>query len=468
MKLLLIDPLGNALDLAMRAQNDGHKVKHFIRQTPKTEWIGRGLVDVVADFKPWLRWADLVFNSDCTKYLRDLDNARREGIAVCGASENTAQWELDRTVGMQVLRRHGIDILPSVEFTNYDKAIAHVKSHDKRFVSKPSGIVEDKSLSYVAKSPADLVYMLERWKKLGKQQQFILQDYVEGTEFAVGGWFGPGGWNAGWCENFEFKKLMNGDLGVATGEQGTVLRYVKSSKLARKVLLPLTDTLARENYVGYIDVNCIVEDNGNVWPLEFTMRPGWPTMNIQLALQDGDSAQWLLDLAEGVDARRFILNVTAVGVVMSVPDYPYSHLTRKEVIGIPIYGPTPALWKHIHPCEMMMKEAPDEEFVHRPMACTAGDYILVMTATGETVRETADTVYRRLKRLVVPNSPQYRTDIGERLAKQLPKLQANGYAVEWHYSMASRPSKPSPASASRSNSSSPANLGTSSPTISSV
>lgn len=464
MKLLIIDPLGNALDLAMRAQNDGHKVKHFIRQTPKTEYIGRGLVELVPDYKPWLRWADLIFNSDCTKYLRDLDAARREGIAVCGPSEDAAQWELDRSVGMQILRRHGINILPSVEFSNYDKAIAHVKKHNKRFVSKPSGIVEDKSLSYVAKTPADLVYMLERWKRLGKQQQFILQDFVEGTEFAVGGWFGPGGWNEGWCENFEFKKLMNDDLGVATGEQGTVLRYVKQSKLARKVLLPLTDTLSRLSYTGYIDVNCIVEDNGNVWPLEFTMRPGWPTFNIQLALTTGDSAQWLMDLAEGVDAHAFTLDQTAVGVVMSVPDYPYSHLTRKEVIGIPIYGVKPSLWTHIHPCEMMMKDAPDEEFVNRPMACTAGDYILVMTATGPTVRETADTVYRRLKRLVVPNSPQYRTDIGQRLAKQLPKLQANGFAVGWPYSTVNPPLTRSTASASRNSSSSSAEIGTASPT----
>ena len=91
-------------------------------------------------------------------------------------------------------------------------------------LSKPSGDVEDKALSYVSKSPADMVYMLERWKKAQKHKSpFILQEFVDGIELAVGGWFGPGGFNEGWCENFEFKKLMPDDLGPATGEQGTVL-----------------------------------------------------------------------------------------------------------------------------------------------------------------------------------------------------------------------------------------------------
>ena len=43
-------------------------------------------------------------------------------------------------------------------------------------------------------------------------------DEIGITMLAVGAWLGPEGFTKGWCENFEFKKLMNGDLGVATGE----------------------------------------------------------------------------------------------------------------------------------------------------------------------------------------------------------------------------------------------------------
>lgn len=442
MRLLIIDPLGNALDFAMRAQKDGHHVKHFIRQTEKTKHVARGLTDVVEEFRPWWRWADLVFNADNTFYLRDIAGLGVQyPVPLVSALDESAQWELDRTIGQQVLKKHGIAVIPSREFNDYDTAIAHVKRHDARFVSKPSGDA-DKALSYVSKSPADMIYMLERWKKLGKlKSPFILQEFVPGVEMAVGGWFGPGGFNEGWCENFEFKKLMNGDLGCATGEQGTVLRYVRTSRLARKVLAPLSEALGKMGYCGYVDVNTIIDERGTPWPLEFTMRPGWPTFNIQQALHEGDCVEWLLDTTNGKDPRNIVHDRVAVGVVMSIPDYPYSHLTRKEVVGVPIYGLTQSLWKHWHPCEMKMGEdVPDQVDGHHvkvPMPVTAGDYVGVMTAVAGTIKDAALTCYRRLEKLIVPNSPMYRTDIGKKLAKDLPKIQKFGYAEGLIYSQTS-------------------------------
>ena len=184
----------------------------------------------------------------------------------------------------------------------------------------------------------------------------------------------------------------------------------------------------RAGYTGYIDVNTIIDEKGTPWPLEFTMRPGWPTFNIQQELHEGDCVQWLADLADGIDAENVKMDEVAVGVVMSIPDYPYSHLTRKEVTGIPVYN-TEEDWEHIHPCEMMEGEAPDQKTLKSvKMPATAGDYVLVMSASGETIKEARDLTYKRLKKLVIPNSPSYRTDIGDRLEKQLPKLQAHGYA----------------------------------------
>ena len=167
------------------------------------------------------------------------------------------------------------------------------------------------------------------------------------------------------------------------------------------------------------------------------MRPGWPCFNIQQALHTGDCIEWMAKLAAGEDARAFLMGQIAVGVVLSIPDYPYSHLTKKEVSGIPVWGITEALWKNVHPCEMMMGEAPSQvgdQILTIPTPVTAGDCVLVVSATGPTVLSTKQKVYRRLKRLQVPNSPMYRTDIGDRLSKQLPLLQAMGYATGMSFS----------------------------------
>lgn len=249
---------------------------------------------------------------------------------------------------------------------------------------------------------------------------------------AVGGWFGRNGFNTGWCENWEFKKLMNGDLGVATGEQGTVLRYVRRSKLADKVLVPLTRVLERLDYVGYIDVNCIIDDEGTPWPLEFTCRPGWPTFNIQQALHRGDHAEWMVQLCQGEDAKAAVLDTVAVGVVLSIPDYPYSKLTKKEVAGIPLYGVTDSIRPFVHPCEMQMAIAPrmvGDRVEYLKGLATAGDYVLVTTGIGQSIKEAKTGAYRVMKRLRLPNSPAYRTDIGDRLKRQLPNLWKHGYAT---------------------------------------
>lgn len=129
------------------------------------------------------------------------------------------------------------------------------------------------------------------------------------------------------------------------------------------------------------------------------------------------------------------MNAVATGVCVSIPDYPYSHLTRKEVTGIPVYGIED--WDNTHPCEMMMGTAPKrikDTFADVPMLVTAGDYVLVMSGTGHDVKTSAASAYRRLDKLIVPNSPMYRTDIGHRLRKQLPDLQKMGYAMGLEFS----------------------------------
>ena len=437
MRLLIVDFPGSGLDLAIRATVAGHEVKLAIKQGEKQKHIGKGIVDVVDDFRPWLRWANLVVATDNTKYIVELDRHRRDGGVVIAPSPVTAEWEHDRQIGQRVFRRAGIATLPSIEFDDYDRAIAYVTRTMGRFVSKPNGITgNDKSLSYCSSGPADMVYMLHRWKKQGKlKNSFVLQEFMPGIEMGVSGWFGPQGFMGCWEENFEFKKLMNDDMGVATGEQGTVLRYVRSSKLANLVLKPLEKQLRAANYVGDVDVNCIIDEKGTPWPLEFTTRLGWPAFQLQMALlKDGqDPVQWLYDLATGEAKVPFLLDRVAIGVVLSIPDYPYSHATQKEVVGVPIYGITPTLRPHVHPCEMMAAKAPVErggKIIEELVPAAAGDYVLTMTAVGTSIQEVREKVYRRLNRLRkrMPSNPMYRTDIGERLASQLPLLQKSGFA----------------------------------------
>lgn len=166
------------------------------------------------------------------------------------------------------------------------------------------------------------------------------------------------------------------------------------------------------------------------------MRMGWPTFNIQQALVKGDHVEWLADLARGRDSKPFALQTVATGVVMALPDFPYGKRAIADVLKVPVYGLTPSVRRRVHPCQM--QAAGPQPNASRPGSSekplkvellTAGDYVLVASGTGPTIRSALGQAYRTIKAVQIPASPFWRPDIGKRLKSQLPLVQQHGYAT---------------------------------------
>jgi phosphoribosylamine--glycine ligase len=439
--VLFIDDAGDGLlDLALRAQAADHQVKYFLRVYDREKRpVGKGLVDRVDDWHPWIRWADLVLLGGNGRYMHEMERWRREGVPIIGGNPESASWELDRLKGMAVFRSAGIPVPPYKECRDYTDAIGQLtRQFGDGVAIKPCGDVADKSLSFVAKTSGEAVWKIDRWKHSGKvfREGFILQDRIKGVEMAVGAWFGPHGFAPGWEENFEEKRLFAGALGPNCGEAGTVMRLAAKSKLADKVLKPLESALDEIGYIGNVDVNCIIDEEGNPWPLEFTMRFGYPAINIELALHDGDPMEFLAGVASGEPAGHRQLDKIAVGVVAAIPPYPFGHEKAEETVGVPIWGVTPSLEESLHLCDVMQGEAPrivGGQVSKEPHLCTAGSYVLVATGVADTVTQARQQAHRVLNRLTIPASPFWRNDIGSRLRGQLPDLQRHGYATGIDY-----------------------------------
>lgn len=440
-RLLIIDNSSNCLDLAIRAQMCGWLVRWYDKPrsdgTPRL--AGTGMVTKIDDFnelkRKWLDWADLIYLPDNAQWLDMLDPYRLQGYPILAPSPAAADLELNRGAGQRAMAKAGIPIMDSKVFSDYDAAVAFVKKNPQYLVSKPSGDA-NKALSYVASDPADLVYMLERWKKrpdlvkAAKTEGFLLQERKYGIEMAVGGWYGPGGWSQWFYENWEYKKLMDGDLGVATGEMGTLSRMTRRSRLAEQVLKPIGPTLAKMGYVGYIDNNCIIDKDGP-WPMEWTMRDGWPTKhNVTAHIKNEDPVQWMLDGLNGKDTIEAVEGEVCVSVVIALPDFPYSKITNKELCGIPVRGADDL--KHVHLSEVMIGEAPcmvGDKVVSMAGYVTCGDYVAIVTGTGDNISSARRDAYRAVKKIKIPNNPFYRLDIGAgRMKEQLPELHRLGYA----------------------------------------
>lgn len=220
MKILIVDSEGFCLDFAWRCSKM-HEVLYYIHEKParnESYTIGNGIVKKVEDYVKYMDWADLIVFTDNIVLTKEMHNYKKNGYPVFGIDADLAKSELDRNYGQDLFEKYGIKTMPyEGPFNDYDSGIAFVsKNLDRRWVSKPCGNETDKSLSYVSKGPEDMIFMLEKWKEMGKKQSYILQEFKPGIEMAVGGYFGPAGFSKYFLENFEFKKYLNGDLGINT------------------------------------------------------------------------------------------------------------------------------------------------------------------------------------------------------------------------------------------------------------
>jgi len=446
MKVLVFDNAGEGtgLDIAVRARDADHEVRYWLPPFPGTgdhRLYGDGMVEKPKEWKPSMDWAELIILTGNTDYMPELTKYFGLGYPIFGANPKGAELECNRELGQQVLKDCGVATLPYQVVDNADEAIELIVKTRQAYAIKPWGGETDKSLTYVANTPNDAIFTILRWKKEGKiKGQLMLQEKVDGVEIGISGMFGPGGWCRALEESFEHKKFMNDDLGENTGEMGTVIRHVMRSKLFDEVLEPVSDYLHSINYVGDCNVNCIVDEQGAPWPMEFTMRLGWPDFCIRQALIREDPVEWMAALLNGED-KFLVSSDIAVGVCLTHGDFPRGGPadTRPKDpldtwVGYPIYGVHDEM--HLHWQQAMEGKAPmllGDEIEDTLMPLTAGNYPLIVTGTGNTVETARQNAYGSIWAVSVPSNTMFRTDIGARLKLDLPLLQKHGYARGMRY-----------------------------------
>src|SRR6185436_3968329 len=246
------------------------------------------------------------------------DELRRSGKLVVGGTPYSDKLEDDRAFGQQELKAAGVSIIPQANFTSFDDAMTFVRDNPNRYVIKPSGEAQNyKRLLFVGEEEDghDVLQVLEDYKRAwaDRIKEFQLQRRVMGVEVATGAFFNGREFVPPVCVNFEHKRLFPGDIGPSTGEMGTAMFWSEPNKIFNATLKKMEPRLAEEHYVGYIDINCIVNSNG-IYPLEFTSRFGYPTISIQ---QEGlltPLGELFLKLADGSLTRARARSGFQVGV----------------------------------------------------------------------------------------------------------------------------------------------------------
>ncbi len=422
-KFLFVSLTGLVGDIAWQVRKEGHEVRYFIGD-PEEKDIADGFVPKTEDWEKDVDWADVIVFDDTLGQGEKAVALRERGKAVVGGTPYTDRLEDDRSFGQEELKKAGVTIIPYRDFDNFDDAITYVQENPSRYVIKPSGAAGNvKRRLFVGdeEDGGDVVRMLEAYKKAFSDEilVFQLQKRVVGVEVAVGAFFNGKSFVYPINTNFEHKKLFPGNSGPPTGEMGTTMFWSEPNKIFEQTLLKMAPKLAGEGYVGYIDINCIVNNNG-IYPLEFTSRFGYPTIFIQQEGMITPIGLFLDDLAHGRDPKLKVKSGFQVGVRIVMPPFPFDDnatheaFTKNAVI----------VFKRGTPEEVHIEDTKIVE--GQWLVAGSSGVVLTVVGLGQTMKQAREQAYSRVRNILIPNM-YYRDDIGERWAEDSDRLHNWGY-----------------------------------------
>ncbi|MBT30056.1 MAG: phosphoribosylamine--glycine ligase [Thalassobius sp.] len=417
MNFLFISKWGEILDLVYAVQQEGNKVKMFIEYPPARE-IGYGFVPKIRKWENQVDWADIII-FDYVGYSKVATELKQQGKLVIGGTEYTDRLELDRNFGQEEMKNLKIKILGYREFFTTDEAIQFVQENPSKYVIKPSQEMQDyKQLLYVGQEEdgGDVIRVLKAYQKTWGNElgHFLLQKKVTGVEVSVAAFFNGKEFIKPINITFEHKKLFPKELGVSTGEMGTSMFWTDENPIFEATLKKFEAKLAEANFTGHIDINSIVNGSG-IYPLEFTSRFGFPQIQIQRAGIAEPIGNMLYKIASGQSFKIATRKGFQIGVYMVVPPFPYEDKKTFQMFSKDAVVVLKKEMKQgLHP--MHLKLINGEWLI-------TGDsgIVMVVTGTGQTMKEAQKLMYNRVSNVLVNNS-YYRTDIGDRWASDFDRL----------------------------------------------
>lgn len=408
----LLSEGGDGLGLAIRLKAEGHSVSMTIKDS-KLEDRGENLIE-----KSKLSGFNPIIICDCTGSGAILDAFRDAGAYTFGGSQIADRLECDRGFASQIFSECGIQEPLSKSYNNWEEAESDVNANsDCRLVFKPEGSWSGNLPSYVSKDNEDLLSFMSGAKaKIGEAEpSFVLQEFIEGTCISSEAWYARDEFILPCNHTIERKQFLCGDLGPSGGCTGNVVwRCDESDCPLCRQLAKLSSFLAKHSYTGCIDINSVVDKEGNIYALEFTPRLGYDAFPTLLyGLYDGDFGSFLEACAKGNGPSNMPLRSGfAAGVRISNPPWPSEDYKSKA--NLSIGGLRGNSFESFYPYEVSE---------HKGKLTTSGGVgiIGVCIGYGSSIEDAFSEAYKVAEKLQLQDK-QYRNDLSEAFKSDLRKI----------------------------------------------
>jgi phosphoribosylamine---glycine ligase len=443
-RFLVFDKTGMSTSLAFRLSHLEDKDVRFFSQTAEGKEHLDGMVPKVRSLEEGLRWLgrDGYFvcgdEQDCT-FLR------KRGFRGYGGNRFIQALEDKRDFQSKVAQTYGLAIPNFHQVKTVREAVKFIKDKPDQYVLKQTGDLP-KWFSFVGADEdgedviEQLLWMEQQPEfKKSKDAGFMLQEFVEGIELAVGAWWQYDHWmtdqegNPVIVVGREHKKQGEKNTGVTCGEMGTVCRFVKKSRLFNEVLNKFTPALKKfaPDVCLYIDANCgVVEEDDEThkpraYLYEITARSGYPCSTIYEFGMETPQAEFYKLLIENDTGMVAWKDEWLVGTVLGAGRFPFEFPVEESYgtfRGQPVTFPFNKWDEHFAP-GYIRYDSKSELF---RIADNYEDVGTVVYAGNDIIKANAQCV--ELMRKIVVRSPQMRLDIGEKFVKdEVGKLYKMGY-----------------------------------------
>ncbi len=339
------------------------------------------------------------------------DALMAKGIRVFGPTAAAAQLESSKAFAKTFMQRHGIPSAGFEVFTDYEKALDHVRGRGMDFVIKASGLAAGKGVIL----PADQEEAQRALREIMVDERFgaagervVIEDKLVGREVSLLA-FSDGEHILPMPTAQDHKRLLDNDRGPNTGGMGTFapspsMTAAEIEDACKRMLQPVIDGMRAEGnpFIGVLYGGLILTDSG-VQVLEYNCRFGDPETQVILPLLESDLLEIMLacvagNLAQVAPSVRWS-DGAALCVVLASGGYPGTYKKGIEISGL--------------------DSLPDDVWAFHAgttqkngAIVTNGGRVLGMTARGPNITEARKIVYAGIEKIHFEGM-QYRKDIAK-------------------------------------------------------
>lgn len=330
------------------------------------------------------------------------------GLRAFGPRKNAAKIEGSKAFAKELMAKYAIPTAAYATFSQVDEAVAYIKEQGAPIVVKADGLAAGKGV-IVAMSEQEAIEAVE--DMIGNQRfgdsssRVVIEEFLDGEEFSFMS-FVHAGQIYPMVIAQDHKRAYDGDKGPNTGGMGA---YSPVPQIGQAIVDEAFETIVKPTvaamdsegtpFTGILYAGLIVTNKGPK-VIEFNARFGDPEAQVVLQRMESDFGLFMDALMSNTPFDLKWSEQAVLGVVIASEGYPVAV-------------------ENGHALPNLEKMAEQYEIFHAGTKSTEDGYVgnggrvLLVTSTGQSLKEAQEKVYQGLGKQSWPNF-FFRKDIGWR------------------------------------------------------